>query len=166
VLLEAEPAKVRPGRRYRTEARRAEALDLVGLYVGPLRVGGKSFDDAVELAGLAQLGHLAQVEQRPVGVLPIDTDGLDERQVFLRGFATVLDRPFHEHAVILQCCRLQMVDSFAPTSERRDPVWQTVRAGQELVAVRQAPTPAKLRAEVDLDLRTSEIPLHLVRYLA
>ena len=47
MLLEAEPAKVRPGRGDRTEARRAEALDLAGLHVGPHRIGGESFDDAV-----------------------------------------------------------------------------------------------------------------------
>ena len=86
MLLEAEPAKVRPGRRDRTEARRREALDLAGLDVGPLRIGGESLDDAVELAGLAQLGHLAQAEQRPVGVLPLHADGLDERQVLASKF--------------------------------------------------------------------------------
>jgi hypothetical protein len=30
------------------------------------------------LAGLAQLGHLAQAKKRPVGVLPLHADGLDE----------------------------------------------------------------------------------------
>jgi hypothetical protein len=83
-----------------------------------------------------------------VGVLPIDTDGLDECQVLVCGFATVLDRPLHEHVVILQHYRSQTVDHFAPTSGRSDAIRRTVRAGQELVAVRQAPTRAKLRSQL------------------
>ena len=84
----------------------AEALDIAGLDVGALRISGESLDDAVELAGLAQLGHLAQAKQRPVGVLPLHADGLDERQVLVGGFATAMDRPLHEHANILQHCKL------------------------------------------------------------
>jgi hypothetical protein len=61
----------------------------------------------------------------------------------------MLDRPLYEHIVILQRCKSQMMDCFAPTSERRNPIRRTVRAGQELVAVRQAPTRAKLRSDWD-----------------
>jgi hypothetical protein len=48
----------------------------------------------------------------------------------------VLDRPLHEHIDILQCCSSQIVECFAPTSGRRNPIRRTVRAGQELLEVR------------------------------
>ena len=97
MLLEPEAAKVRPDGRHRTKARRAETFELAGLELGPLRVGSESLDDAVELARLTQLGHLAQAEQRPVGVLPIHADGLDEGQILVRpldigAYATAWDR--------------------------------------------------------------------------
>lgn len=115
MLLEAEPAKVRPSRRYRTEARRREALDLTGLDVGPLRIGGESLDDAVQLAGLAQLGHLAQAEQRPLRKLALAADGLDKGQPLVRGFAIALDRPLDEHTSLLQHHQSRVVDYFATT---------------------------------------------------
>ena len=85
MLLEAEPAKVRPSRRYRTKARRAEALELTCLEISALGVSGQGPDDAVQLAGLAQLGHLAQAEQRPLRELALAADGLDKGQVLVHG---------------------------------------------------------------------------------
>ena len=150
MLLEAEPAKVRPGGGDRTEARRREALDLAGLHVGSLRIGGESFDDAVQLAGLAQLRHLAQAEQRPVGVLPLHADGLDERQVLVRGFATALDRPLHEHTDILQRCELSVQAHFAPTPSPKVTTLSTARPGHRLAPRLCRESRAKLRPVLSL----------------
>jgi hypothetical protein len=138
-------------RRQRTKARRVEALDLAGLDVGPLRVGGESFDDAVQLAGLAQLRSDISPRRNSV------------RRVFFPSTRTASTSARYSFAVSPRCLTVrftntyrtsygvvssQLVDCFAPTSECRYPIRRTVRAGQELVAVRQAASRAKLRSGV------------------
>ena len=84
VLVEAQATEVGPDSRCGTEARRALAGQLSSLEPVPLRVGTKRPDDPVYLPARAQLGDLAEAQERAVGVAAILPDGLDERKVLVR----------------------------------------------------------------------------------
>ena len=110
VLVEAQATEVGPDRRCGTEARRALAGQLPRLEPVPLRVGTKRPDDPVYLPARAQLGDLAEAQERAVGVAAILPDGLDERKVLVGLVATATNRPLHEHNHILQHCKSDVVD--------------------------------------------------------
>ena len=89
-------------RRQRTKAWRVEALDLAGLYVGPLRIGGKSFDDVVQLAGLVQLGSDISPRRNSV------------RRVFFPSKRTASTSARYSFAVSPRCLTIRFTNT--PTS--------------------------------------------------
>ena len=110
MLVEAEATEVGPDSRCGTEARRALAGQLSSLEPRALCVGTKCPDDPVYLPARAQLGDLAEAQERAVGIVAILPDGLDEREVLVGLVATAPHRPLHEHSHILQHCKSDVVD--------------------------------------------------------
>lgn len=100
-LVEAEPGEVGPDRGDPAERRRPGGLEGRGGDPGPLGVGGQRGDDPVELAGLPQLAHLAEAQQRVVGVLPPDPHRFDEGEVRVGLVAPSAYRRLHEHVLRL-----------------------------------------------------------------
>ena len=89
-----------------------------------LGVGPQRGDDAIELAGVPQLCHLAEAKERVVGHLPVDAGGLDQRQVLVGLIAPFADRRLDEH-------HKQDNTPVIPTEGLCRPyIWRTVGAGE------------------------------------
>ncbi len=102
VRLQAETAEVRVARGHGTEARPARAGQLTGLEPVPFCIGTKGIDDPVDLTRGTQLAHLAETQQRAMGILAVLAHHLDQRQVLVALVAPPTHRFLYEHTLILQ----------------------------------------------------------------
>ena len=116
VGLEAEAPEVLVAGGNATETGRTVAGEFADLEPVPLGVVAKGVDYPVQLAGLPQLGDLAETQQRAVGVLAVLAHRLDERQVLVALVAPPSHRLLDEHMPYLTALLFRCGGCVAPTS--------------------------------------------------